>query len=135
MPLTVSDHRWAAVHAAGSRPGVRRTPRLAARSPRARPGPCEPGGVSQALYEVTVNALLDRDRPLTRGQWDGAAARVGADRAPLLLAELDDAGLLPPDLLPAAVRAAWDGADRPAGRLHPDRWAELFDAAGLPFPG
>lgn len=90
--------------------------------------------MSQALYEVTVNALLDRDRPLTREEWDAAAARVGAHRTPLLLAELDDAGLLPPDLLPVAVRAAWDGADRPDERLHPDRWAELFDAAGLPAP-
>ncbi|MCO5563880.1 hypothetical protein L7F22_017531 [Adiantum nelumboides] len=34
-----------------------------------------PDHVSQALYEITVNALLDRDRPLTRADWDAAVAR------------------------------------------------------------
>lgn len=90
--------------------------------------------MSQALYEVTVNALLDRDRPVTRAGWEAAAARVGGNRVPALLAELDDAGLVPPELLPDAVREAWAGADRPAERLAPQRWAELCDAAGLPRP-
>lgn len=90
--------------------------------------------MSQGLYEITVNALLDRDRPLTAAEWAAAAARVGGNRVPLLLAELDDAGLLTPDLLPDAVRQAWAGADRPAERLDPARWAELCTAAGLPVP-
>ncbi|WFG46281.1 hypothetical protein [Pseudonocardia alni] len=90
--------------------------------------------MSQALYEVTVNALLDRDRPLTAAGWDAAAARVGRDRAPLLLAELDDAGLLPPALLASAVPEAWAGARDPVDRLPRSRWAELFAAAGLPVP-
>ncbi|MFP5022098.1 hypothetical protein [Pseudonocardia phyllosphaerae] len=87
--------------------------------------------MSQGLYEVTVNALLDRDRPLTPAEWDAAAARVGPARTPQLLAELDDAGLLGTDLLPAAVAAAW--AESPQ-RLPADRWAELFDDAGLERP-
>ena len=61
--------------------------------------------MSQALYEITVNALLDRDRPLTRADWDAAVARVGGHRVPQLLAELTDAGLVGADLLPGAVAA------------------------------
>ncbi|ANY08772.1 hypothetical protein [Pseudonocardia sp. HH130630-07] len=90
--------------------------------------------MSQALYEITVNALLDRGRPLAPREWDAAVARVGRDRAPLLLAELDDAGLLTPELLPTAVRTAWEGADRPLVRLDAGRWRELFAAAGLGVP-
>lgn len=90
--------------------------------------------MSQALYEITVNAALDRDRPLSRAEWDAAAARVGPHRVPQLLAELDDAGLLPPDLLAVAVPAAWDGAEDPTDRLPPARWTELFADAGLPAP-
>lgn len=121
----------------------RRTYRRHDRSPyAARTGPVadgarasrHPGRVSQALYEITVNALLDRDRPLTAAEWDAAAARVGGNRVPLLLAELDDAGLLDDELLPAAVRQAWAGADDAVDRLGPARWAELFAAAGVPVP-
>lgn len=90
--------------------------------------------MSQALYEVTVNALLDRDRPLTRAEWDAAAARVGRGRVPLLLAELDDAGLLPPELLAVVVPEARDAGVGAADRLPPERWAELLAAAGPP-PG
>lgn len=87
--------------------------------------------MSQALYEITVNALLDRDRPLAPAEWDAAVTRVGGDRAPLLLAELDDAGLLVPELLATAVPAAWALADRPLARLPADRWRELYAAAGV----
>ena len=73
--------------------------------------------MSQALYEITVNALLDRDRPLTRADWDAAVARVGGHRVPQLLAELTDAGLVGADLLPGAVAEAWASADRPLDRL------------------
>ncbi|MBP2367334.1 hypothetical protein [Pseudonocardia parietis] len=86
--------------------------------------------MSQALYEITVNALLDRDRPLDPAEWDAAVARVGGNRAPLLLAELDDAGLLGPELLAVAVPAAWKLADRPLDRLSAVRWRELYAAAG-----
>ncbi|MBC3191602.1 hypothetical protein H7X46_11060 [Pseudonocardia sp. C8] len=92
--------------------------------------------MSQALYEITVNALLDRDRPLTPAEWEAAVARVGGPRAPQLVAELDDAGLLGADLLAVAVPAAWELADRPLERLPADRWRELYAAAGAgPPPG
>ena len=87
--------------------------------------------MSQALYEITVNALLDRDRALTPAEWDAALARVGGHRAPQLLAELDDAGLIEPELLAAVVPAAWELADRPLARLPADRWRELFADAGV----
>ncbi|MEJ8278075.1 hypothetical protein [Pseudonocardia spirodelae] len=90
--------------------------------------------MSQALYEITVNALLDRDRPLTGDEWDAAVARVGGHRAAQLLAELADAALLPAPVLARAVREAWAGADRPLERLPAARWAELCDDAGLPVP-
>ncbi|WP_308819996.1 hypothetical protein [Pseudonocardia alni] len=90
--------------------------------------------MSQALYEITVNALLDRDRPLTRADWDAAVARVGGPRVPQLLAELTDAGLVGADLLPGAVAGAWASADRPLDRLPAARWRELFDDAGLAPP-
>ncbi|MBN9789618.1 MULTISPECIES: hypothetical protein [unclassified Pseudonocardia] len=90
--------------------------------------------MSQALYEITVNALLDRDRPLTRADWDAAVARVGGHRLPQLLAELTDAGLVGADLLPGAVAEAWASADRPLDRLPAARWRELFDDAGLAPP-
>ncbi|SFM99794.1 hypothetical protein SAMN05216207_100622 [Pseudonocardia ammonioxydans] len=87
--------------------------------------------MSQALYEITVNALLDRDRALTPAEWDAAVARVGGHRAPQLLAELDDAGLIEPELLASVVPAAWELADRPLARLPTDRWRELFTDAGV----
>ena len=90
--------------------------------------------MSQALYEITVNALLDRDRPLTPAEWAAAVVRVGGNRAPLLLAELDDAGLLGPELLRVVVPAVWERAERPLDRLPTDRWRELHDDAGVGFP-
>ncbi|MEQ3552553.1 hypothetical protein WIS52_18930 [Pseudonocardia nematodicida] len=90
--------------------------------------------VSQALYEITVNALLDRDRALTPAGWDAAVARVGPPRVPQLLAELDDAGLIGPELLASAVPAAWGLADRPLDRLPAGRWRELYGDAGADLP-
>ncbi|MEV1294808.1 hypothetical protein [Pseudonocardia sp. NPDC049635] len=90
--------------------------------------------MSQALYEITVNALLDRDRPLTRAEWDAAVARVGGNRVPQLLDELDHAGLLEPGLFAIAVPAAWEAAERPWERLPGERWRELFVAAGRSYP-
>ncbi|GAA1396366.1 hypothetical protein GCM10009613_47500 [Pseudonocardia kongjuensis] len=91
--------------------------------------------MSQALYEITVNALLDRDRPLTAAEWDAAVARVGGNRVPQLLDELDDAGLVGPELAARAVPEAWAGADRPWERLPVERWRELFAGIGRELPG
>lgn len=88
-----------------------------------------------ALYEVTVNALLDRDALLTGAEWASAAARVGRDRAPMLLVELADADLVTGDVLARAVSDAWRRADRPSGVVEPERWIELFRDAGYAVDG
>ncbi len=121
-------HRAAVPRCRPARPALHRT-RAGGAGSRGHPD-----RVSQALYEITVNALLDRDRPITRPDWDAAVARVGGHRVPQLLAELTDAGLVGADLLPGAVAEAWASADRPLDRLPAARWRELFGDAGLAPP-
>ncbi|MDN5918775.1 MAG: hypothetical protein L0I76_27400 [Pseudonocardia sp.] len=91
--------------------------------------------MSAGLYEITVNALLDRGVALSRAEWETAAARVGHERAPALLVELTEADLLPAEVLPRAVADAWTGPRRPTHRLDPEQWVELFGAAGYAVDG
>lgn len=104
---------------------------------RPGPGPRRAGWapVSAGLYEITVNALLDRGVALGHAEWVSAGARVGAERMPALLAELADAELLTGDVLARAVAEAWSGPRHPARRLDPERWVELFGAAGYAVDG
>lgn len=91
--------------------------------------------MSAGLYEITVNALLDRGAVLGRTGWAAAAARVGHERVPALLVELTDAELIGDDVLPRAVADAWSGPARPTRRLDPEQWVELFAAAGYAEDG
>ncbi|MBW0103841.1 hypothetical protein [Pseudonocardia sp. KRD291] len=91
--------------------------------------------MSAGLYEITVNALLDRGTALSRTEWESAASRVGRERVPALLVELTDAALIGGDVLPRAVADAWSGPARPERRLDPEQWVELFGAAGYTVDG
>ncbi|RZT86797.1 hypothetical protein EV383_3695 [Pseudonocardia sediminis] len=91
--------------------------------------------MSAGLYEITVNALLDRGAVLSRTEWTTAATRVGHERVPALLVELTDADLVGDDVLPRAVADAWSGPARPTQRLDPEQWVELFAAAGYAEDG
>lgn len=99
--------------------------------------PCRPGRlpVSAGLYEITVNALLDRGVAIGAAGWASAAARVGHERVPALLVELTDADLVTADVLPRAVADAWSGPRRPAQRLDPEQWVQLFGDAGYAVDG
>lgn len=92
--------------------------------------------MSQALYELTINALLDRDVPLNaRDEWRRPAVRVGREREPALLAELYDVDLITPELLPFVVAEAWSAPEWPSRRLDHGRWLELFRSAEYAVDG
>lgn len=91
--------------------------------------------MSAGLYEITVNALLDRGAAVGRTEWAAAAARVGHERTPVLLVELFDADLIRGDVLARAAADAWSAPARPSRRLDPEQWVELFGAAGYAVDG
>lgn len=91
--------------------------------------------MSAGLYEITVNALLDRGVAIGAAGWASAAARVGHERVPALLAELTDAGLVTADVLPRAVADAWSGPRRPMQSLDLEQWVQLFGDAGYAVDG
>ena len=64
-----------------------------------------------------------------------AGIRFGRNSYPTLVAEVDEMGLLTPQVASRVVPDAWSSAEFPFAHLGADRWAELFDQAGYTVDG
>lgn len=71
------------------------------------------------------------DRPVTVGETAGAMARAGRNNGPVLLRDLDAAGLVEPETVARLAPGAWSAAEWPERVIPRAVWSRWFRAAGL----